>query len=113
MNSLVDQNASFVSEHWKNNFWLGNFYSRTYPWIYHQKLKWLYISDNKDGIWLWSKKVGWTWTNPEIFPYLFNHNLDSWTFLNLKEEKDHVFQFNFQEKAWEKKYCSKTAQSLE
>lgn len=50
-----------------------------YPWVLHYDMElnipalgWIYIySQSPDSIWMHLQNVGWAWTQPEFFPYLY------------------------------------------
>lgn len=101
--SNIEQNATTLPAHWKNLSWLGSFYSRGYPWVYHQKLKWIYLHESQDSIWLWNNNVGWFWTTPTVFPYLFFQDLNSWAYVDPGYIDTSVRLYNFSSQTWEMK----------
>ena len=101
--SNIEQNATILPAHWKNLSWFGNFYSRGYPWVFHQKLRWLYLHESKDSMWVWNSNVGWFWTTPTVYPYLFFKDLNSWVYIDPKYSGSDIRLYNFSAKAWEKK----------
>ena len=69
---------------WRTSSWFGSFLVTSVgKWIYHEKHGWLYApdgGDDLDNLWLWSKGLGWTWINREIYPYLYSATSKSWLY---------------------------------
>ena len=63
---------------------MGTFYMPdNRGWIMHESLGWVFVLDEQEkGIWIWQQEIGWFWTNPEIFPYLFQNSSGNWLFLH-------------------------------
>ena len=78
---------------WRNSEWFGTF--RRQPgvdWIYHAQLGWVYaLSDQEDGLWLWSKEDGWLWTKPGVLPHLWKHRTGNWLYLMGSRDGKPVF----------------------
>ena len=77
-------NAEPLQGGWIKSSWFGTF--KQFPnldWIYHNKLKWVYVSEVEDkSIWLWNKRNGWRWTQKDVFPYLFRWRDSAWIYLH-------------------------------
>ena len=57
---------------WKRAGWFGYFFSDFYPWVFHENLGWIYVSQNDlQDAWFHHKQLGWIWTKPEEFPALY------------------------------------------
>jgi hypothetical protein len=68
---------------WKKTGWFGLFFNETYPWVYHSQLKWIYVQEGSiPGAWFHRENIGWIWTNPEVFPALYSHDYQKWTYLS-------------------------------
>jgi len=60
---------------WKTVPWFGMIMDKQYPWIFHLDLGWMYSHGlNSNDIWFYSdsltvnqEKIGWFWTNEQIF----------------------------------------------
>jgi len=99
--STLDQNATSHEAHWKSLPWFGFFHVRSYPWIYHAKLGWTYVSEDEgNALWLWRSTSGWLWTHPDIYPYLYSHSMSAWTYLYQDGPGKTVRLYNFAKKAW-------------
>tara|TARA_Y100001933_G_scaffold24048_3_gene20276 strand:- start:2673 stop:4256 length:1584 start_codon:yes stop_codon:yes gene_type:complete len=72
--------AESLSADWRRSNWFGTY--RKVPgmdWVYHQKLGWTYVAgDQREGLWLWQKENGWTWTQPGVWPFLWRNDSGSW-----------------------------------
>jgi surface protein len=68
---------------WRTSPWFGTF--RRYEgaeWIYHAQLGWAYAHpDGSGGLWLWFRDHHWLWTQPGVYPYLWNHDIGGWLYL--------------------------------
>lgn len=52
--------------------WLGFFGVEGFPWIYHLEHGWLYLlGDGRTSVWVWDGALGWWWTSPNLFPFLW------------------------------------------
>ena len=98
--SIIDRNAHELVAQWKELAWFGTFFSRGYPWVYHQQLKWLHFTELQDSAWMWSPIWGWLWTNPEIFPYVFHDANESWKYLELEKFYPLVRVYDFNSRTW-------------
>ena len=68
---------------WRTSPWFGSFrrHENT-EWIYHAQLGWAYARpDGSGGLWLWFRDHQWLWTQPGVYPYLWNHDLGGWLYL--------------------------------
>jgi len=78
---------------WRDSEWFGTFrrHANT-EWIYHAQLGWVYaLSDQEDGLWLWSKEDGWLWTKPGVLPHLWKHRTGNWLYLMGSRDGKPVF----------------------
>ena len=98
--SIIDSNAHYLVAHWKELVWFGTFFSRGFPWVYHQQLKWLHFTELQDSAWMWSPIWGWLWTNPKIFPYVFHDANESWKYLELEKFYPLVRVYDFNSRTW-------------
>ncbi len=62
-------------------------------WVFHSGLGWIYVVEDGDagGLWFWTMDLGWSWTTLELFPYVWNHNGQSWLFWFETTATHHVF----------------------
>ena len=86
---------------WWKSSWLGTFYMpEDRGWIMHESLGWVFVLDQQEkGIWIWQQEIGWFWTNPEIFPYLFQNSSGNWLFLHGSAQK-FALLFDFGSRKW-------------
>ena len=99
-NTAIDLEVEELDGKWKNQTWFGNFYDLSFPWIYHTELQWLYFSESNNGsFWLWSKELGWVWTNASAFPHCFSNSKEGWLFLALKD-RNSLRYYDFKSEDW-------------
>jgi uncharacterized secreted protein with C-terminal beta-propeller domain len=99
-NTAIDHQVEKLDGSWKKQTWFGNFYDLSFPWIYHTELQWLYFSESSHGsFWLWSKELGWIWTNASAFPYCFSNSNVGWLYLDLKDRTS-LRYYNFKSEDW-------------
>ncbi len=99
-NTPIDLEVEELDGKWKNQTWFGNFYDLSFPWIYHTELQWLYFSESNNGsFWLWSKELGWVWTNASAFPHCFSNSKEGWLFLDLKD-RNSLRYYDFKSEGW-------------
>ena len=99
--SALDQNATSLEAHWKSLPWFGFFHARSYPWIYHARLGWTYVSEGEENaLWLWRAKSGWLWTRPDLYPHLYHHATTTWSYLDLKAPSNTVRLYDHSAKDW-------------
>jgi uncharacterized secreted protein with C-terminal beta-propeller domain len=98
--TTIDLQVEELDGKWKNQSWFGNFYDLSFPWIYHTELQWLYFSESSDGsFWLWSKELGWIWTQASAFPYCFSNSNEGWLYLDLKD-RNSLRYYDFNSEDW-------------
>ena len=59
--------------------WLGNFEAKNFPWVNHDRLGWLYGPGDEQE-WIYVVDLGWIWTDENIYPAIWNHDLQTWLF---------------------------------
>lgn len=80
--------------HWWESDWLGLFYTELYPWVYHQKLGWVFVNvDSLQGAWLYRERLGWLWTMPNVFPSLHMSERKEWTYLDTTRERTTMYDY--------------------
>jgi hypothetical protein len=66
---------------WYQSEWFGTFKRANENWIYHADLTWLYVaSSDSTGSWLWSDKLGWSWTRKDLWPYIWRSSSEGWVY---------------------------------
>ena len=67
--------------------WLGIYNDKTFPWIFHSQLGWVYVhSPDGKQAWLFIPDLGWFWTtelvwanrNPEWILWLYEKEKSRW-----------------------------------
>ena len=67
---------------WIRSPWFGRYKNFNNGWIYHSTHGWLYLaSDNLNGIWAWSETRAWVWSNKEVYPFLYQSNIENWIYV--------------------------------
>jgi len=81
--SFWDDAKKFGTE-WRFMDWLGHFYVREAPWLYHLRLGWFYDPNidplSLEGRWLYLPELGWLWTSESLFPFLYRHSSSNWLY---------------------------------
>ena len=92
--SLLSDGAE-VAPGWKRAGWFGFYFADFYPWVYHENLGWIYVSEKTmDGAWFFRERLGWIWTSPEIFPALFQYEKSQWTYLDTSNPLTILFDYD-------------------
>ena len=101
-NSVFDLHSTEMSSHWKKNNWFGGFYSRTYPWLYHENLGWCYIHEtDSTHFWIWRNDNGWIWSSSHFFPYAYSDQEQGWLYFDLENKNPFPFRYyNFHSARW-------------
>ena len=90
---------------WKHAQWFGYYRASDYPWIYSSPLGWVYVHESmQNGVWLWHgesggrEKLGWIWTNFEVYPYFFLPSISRWSYYNDNEVT--ALFYDYDEREW-------------
>jgi subtilisin family serine protease len=87
--SLPDTAATYIRGdatdlgvlNWKVSSWFGLYRDFGSGWIYHSSLSWLYLVDSGiDGTWIYHQDLKWMWTQKEIYPWVYCHELRGWRY---------------------------------
>jgi hypothetical protein len=79
---------------WKRVGWFGFYFADFYPWVYHENLGWIFVSEKTDnGAWFFRDRLGWVWTSPEVFPALFQFEQNQWTYLDTSNPWTILFDY--------------------
>ena len=86
---------------WWTSPWFGEFYvADDSGWLTHGELGWLFtMGERTNGIWIWREKLGWMWTNPSIYPFLYRNDSGSWLFFHGKANRLLIF-YDYQTNHW-------------
>ena len=80
---LLSEGAEIIPG-WKRAGWFGFYFADFYPWVYHENLGWLFVSEKStEGAWFHRERLGWVWTSPEVFPNLYQAEKDTWVYLDI------------------------------
>lgn len=83
---------------WKKTGWFGFFYADFYPWVYHENMGWIYVSEkSQDGAWFSHRRLGWVWTNPKVFPSLYMNDREEWTYLDRSSSSSTFYDYHYKE----------------
>jgi hypothetical protein len=68
---------------WHAAEWFGLYYSEHWPWILHEEFGWMYVLGNAaNGLYGFSEleAIGYFYTSPELFPFLYLPETGNWLF---------------------------------
>jgi len=84
-----------ISAGWKEAGWFGFYYAQYYPWVYHENLGWIYVSEDvSNGAWFHREKLGWLWTNPSRYPHLFRSSDSHWLFVDVGHKPTRYYDYS-------------------
>ena len=100
--TILDKEVNESFQRWKTNSWFGSFYDRNFPWIFHEKLGWLYYhhSEDSNGFWIWQNTLGWLWTGEGAYPYLYKYNSLNWIIVNSNPIIKYFTLYDFATRTW-------------
>jgi hypothetical protein len=79
---------------WKKAGWFGFFFADAYPWVYHSRLGWIFVTENSEmGAWFHRENLGWIWTNPNVFPALFMYDRKEWVYLDMEKARTTLYDY--------------------
>ncbi|MEX0320525.1 MAG: TlpA family protein disulfide reductase [Puniceicoccaceae bacterium] len=82
---------------WYASDWFGNFHGGAFPWILHEELGYGFVLDGPgDSIYLWRAGMGWHYTDPMVYPFLYSSAIDQWIYPLLYEEELWYYDYNAQ-----------------
>lgn len=68
-------NADKITSNVFGGFW---FYPGFSDWIYHENHGVWYIEGDRQNLWIYDFALGWLWTSPDFYPYLFSSTYDTY-----------------------------------
>ncbi|MFL2928849.1 MAG: cadherin repeat domain-containing protein [Opitutales bacterium] len=84
---------------WKRAGWFGFYFADFYPWVFHENLGWLFVSEKSmEGAWFHRERLGWVWTSPEVFPNLYMIEENEWVYLD--NNYPFTVLFDYQRMEW-------------
>ena len=85
---------------WFTSDWFGAYYEGRYPWVYNADKEWLYsVSRKESDMWMYQVELGWYWTNPDVFPYLYSENEEGWLYFGGRLN-GFEWYYSFQTEEW-------------
>ena len=75
-------NVQTLGVDWVNSF-LGPLFIGEFPWIYSVNHGWLYADGGGDfdgNYWLFDQQLGWIYTNPSIYPFIWHQDENRWLY---------------------------------
>jgi len=93
--SIIREGTIELAGGWRQSSWFGLYLDHGNGWVYHQVHGWLYmVHDGKIGIWAWSENRGWVWSSKEIYPFLYQSNIENWIYV-LPTSNGKPYYFNY------------------
>lgn len=109
-------NAFYIEDlgnSWSKHEKFGTFYdAKQTGWYYHLSHGWIYVHDwNDEGTWFYipltnksltpendntsERKVafGWSWSQPQFYPMLYNNHLKAWLYYNKERNKSKFYYY--------------------
>lgn len=82
---------------WYSSEWFGEFHGGAFPWILHEELGYGFVLDGADeSIYFWRPQMGWHFTDPSVYPFLYSPALGQWIYPLLYEEELWYFDYSLQ-----------------
>ncbi len=80
--------------------WLGLVYTLEDPWHYHLPAGWLYQGGpGVSEYWWYSANLGWLWTTPSTYPYVYRNSTASWIYFS-EDESGMFWYYDFNSATW-------------
>jgi hypothetical protein len=78
---------------WHYSKWLGYLTSKAFPWVYHDKHRWMYILETgRNGHSMFDLNgLEWVWTSESIYPYLYSFKNKEWLYYDIKSKSPRWF----------------------
>ena len=94
-------NGYSLGNYWREASWFGTYYTKYFPWVYHSSMGWVYIIQAQDGnAWMWQLKLGWMWTDIDIFPYFLINSTRKWGFAGSDSRAGEYYLFETGNEGW-------------
>ena len=94
---------------WWLSDWFGYYwYISGRNWVFHRELGWCYmVVQSEDSAWIWADCFqNWVWTNPKLYPFMFDHQDGDWVWFNREESStgagNRIF-YRYSIEDWEKR----------
>ena len=83
---------------WQQAGWFGYYFGANYPWVYHETLGWLFVSqETPESVWLYEENLGWLWTGPDVYPYLYLQERDKWSYVDRNATTARLYDYDRKE----------------
>ncbi len=70
---------------WRELRWFGAFLPYDEGWNFHSRLGWFFNSGQEGSdFWIWQENLGWLWSSPSAYPFVYADEKKHWIFLNLE-----------------------------
>jgi spore germination protein len=82
---LWDDGHADLGAGWRRLEWFGDYVPMgTEGWIWHNRHGFFFVAPNSvpDSVWLYAMDMGWLWTGPETYPFLFRASDNAWLWYN-------------------------------
>jgi len=71
--------AAIGNKGWLRSDWFGVFSDSFAPWIYHEKLGFLFpAADRNESAWFFDPENGWIWTSESAYPFFWSVDRNAW-----------------------------------
>ena len=84
--NLIWQDSAVVDSNtpsWKKEEWFGYFWDKHFPWVYHEKLGWIYLAGvSPTQFWFHHDTLGWLWTGAAHYPNAYSNTENGWIYFS-------------------------------
>jgi uncharacterized repeat protein (TIGR02543 family) len=93
--------ATDLEAGWKESSWFGYFHQATPDWAYHIDFAWIFTNPENDAsMWFWHPKLGWLWTNKNIYPYAWRRKGYSWKYFSRLSDGTFAY-YDYSSSSWQ------------
>jgi uncharacterized repeat protein (TIGR02543 family) len=93
--------ATDLEAGWKESSWFGYFHQATPDWAYHIDFAWIFTNPENDAsMWFWHPKLGWLWTNKNIYPYAWRRKGYSWKYFSRLSDGTFAY-YDYYSSSWQ------------
>lgn len=83
----------------RENF--GFFNASEYPWVYHAKHGWWFLSNaDEESAFIWDLQLGWLWSSKSSYPNLYSFERGAWLFYSEPTDDDDEHWFHEYGAGW-------------
>ena len=93
-----------LSNGWKYLAGLGAYYPDSEShYIYQHYFGWLYLYEiGYNSLWFQSADLGWFWTDPSIFPILWQENVSKWRYYETRKGTPRWWDWAHDQNQWQR-----------